>query len=51
VSRNGNWIVPQSYQEWTIPRTMDVNLVHFYCMRNKNYIVYKFIYTLYTVDI
>jgi len=36
--------------EGTIPKTMDVQLLHFYCIRNK-YIVQKCTYTVHTVHI
>jgi len=31
--------------EWTVPKTMDVSLLHFYCSRNKD-VVYKCTYTV-----
>jgi len=39
--------------EWTVPRTMGVNLLHFYCIGEKKiYIyIYIYIYTVYTVYI
>jgi hypothetical protein len=37
--------------ESTVPKTMDVSFLLFYCIRLIKYIVYKCIYTLYTVDI
>ena len=33
--------------EWTVLKTVDACLLHFYCIRNK-YIVWKCVYTIYS---
>jgi len=35
--------------ELTVPKTMCLSFLHFYCIRNK-YIVWKSIHTVYTID-